>query len=135
MQRHSARDQHLQVWRYREEIGYSGSGLRYLLKVVEQQQQLLIAQIVVQECMEWQASRLAQAKCLRNRGWGQGRVSQRGQRNKIDTVLERIEQLGSDLKPQAGFSDTTRTGEREQAHLEAAQEGADCRHLLLAPDQ
>ena len=94
-----------------------------------------IAQIVMQERMERQASGLAETKGLRNRGRDQGRVTERRQRNKIDTVPECIEQLRSDLKPEAGFSDATRTREGQQAHRRAAQEGADRRHLLLAPDQ
>src|SRR5215470_19106949 len=76
-----------------------------------------------------------QVKRLGERGQHQGRLTDRGQRDKADAIGKRILQVGRDLDSQARLADATWPRKRHEADLVTREQSRDSLHLLLAPKQ
>ena len=135
MQRGTAGDKHFEPGAGAEQFGDQRCGRGYLLKVIQQEQALLVAQRRFQEFL-WRLSwGLAQLQCLRDGCRDQASIAERSQRHKPDAIVKAVEQIFGNLQSQAGLADATGANEREQAHLLAFQkQGCPC-HLRFTSNE
>ena len=95
-----ARDQELQVGAGLEQLRELGRRLDHLLEVVEQQQELALADVLGEAVLRPQR--------LRDRLGHERRVAQRGQADPEDARLERGHELGGDLEREPRLARTAR---------------------------
>jgi len=107
---------------------------RHLLHVVQQQQQVLVAQVGAEALLDGLPSGLAQAQRPRQREQRQGGVAQGGEAHRDHTVGEGAFQAGGGLLGQARLADPARPRQRQQAHIGLAQQMRH-RRLLALPSQ
>src|SRR6266566_10150769 len=122
MQHRAAGYQNLEVGTCCQQLRKPRCGHQHLLKVVEQQQQLLVFQVCFQEVEHRLIANLFGSKFLSDSGNDQVRIADGGQRNEADTVGEVIEQVARDLQAQVSFADTTRACESHEARFRSKQE-------------
>ena len=124
MQRHSTGHDHLEVWAGSEKICHLHGGTDHLLKVVQQQQEVLLVQECFQQVEQWLSCDFFDVERL-----GDGRHDQRGiadgsQVHEIHAIGEPVTQFCCHLQAQAGFAGAAGTGQGEQAHVLTLQEAA-----------
>src|SRR5215469_17582450 len=125
----------LQTGTVRQQIGDERSGLSKVLKIVEDQQKILLLQGHTDQLGERTGHLLAQSQRLRERGFEQCWIAKRGQGDKDRPLLKTLAEILRKLNREPCLADATGAGEREQAHAIALQEGQGTRHLLLPPDE
>src|SRR5260221_3984938 len=135
MQGSAAGDEDLQVRTGRHKIGDERGCLPDLLKIVEDQQELLLLQIRLDLLGNLAERRLAESKrlrkCCREDGW----ITKWGERHADHSMLNMLTDVLRQLNPEPRLADPAGPGEREQAHPIALQERHGTRHLLLSPDE
>ena len=119
--------------------GEQGSELRcpldHLLEVVQQQQQVPLAQSGLHLLFWGECCNFPQAKCLGNGRHDAVGVADRGQRHEAGAIGKAGTQDACDLQSQARFAHAPGAGEGEQAHLWMREQLTDHPHLLFATDQ
>ena len=97
-----------------------------MLEVVQQEEELLIAQIGFQMLEGGAISALRQTKCADDRGDDQVRVADGGQRDETDALSKLLQHLRAKRQSQACLADARGAGERQQPHLWTQQPGMCC---------
>ena len=119
--------------------GEQGSQLRrrleQVLEVVQQQQQMPVAQCGAHLFLHGKLSGFPQAERLGDRCHDPHGIAHRGERHEAGPIGEIVQQRLRHRQPQACFAHTTGPREGQQAHLGTAQERAGRCQLVLAPDQ
>src|SRR5450755_2781706 len=128
-------DKDLQTRTGRQEIGNERCCFSEVLKIVEDQQEVVRLQERTDLLRDRVESRLVESECLSQYGWKQGWISKRGQFHKDYPILKTFAKVLHKLKPQSGFADAAGSSEREQTYTIALQEGQGLRHLLLPSDE
>jgi hypothetical protein len=106
-----------------------------VLKVVEHEQQVLVAQIALQARDEGAIGGLIDAKGLGNAHSDQARIADRGKLDKVHTIVKLVEQAGPGLDGEARLANTRRADERDHAVGIGQQTLANSGYLPIAPDQ
>jgi hypothetical protein len=120
------RHEHLQMRTRLDESRNVARGLDDMLEVVQQQQQLLVA--------DDGRELLARAERLSDRRQDELRVADRRQQDPVDTVREVADDVGRSLDREACLARPARPGESEQPTLAAQQLGDVC-YLTLSTDE
>jgi hypothetical protein len=85
-----------------------------LLKVVQHEQHVLVAQISLEASGKGAIRSFVDTQCLGNTRCDQVRLVHWGQLDKVHSVAKIVEQAASDLDGQACLADPGRADEREQ---------------------
>jgi hypothetical protein len=83
-----------------------------VLEVVQQKQQLPIAELVLQAFLKRLPASLPDPECLSDRRPDKERIADRGEWHKQDAVAEIIHQPGCDLQSKPGLASASRAGQR-----------------------
>ena len=135
VKRRAARDECLQIRCRGEKRANSRAGIEELLEVVEDEEEVLVAQVVLQRLGERLAGPFPHRKRLGDRRDEEMRIADRGEVDEEDSVLEIRDQFRRHLERETGLAGATRSRERDKPNALSAQEGNGLLHLLLAPDQ
>ena len=106
-----------------------------MLEVVQQQQELLLAQIGREMPQGGAISALRQTECVYDRGDDQVGVANGDQRDETGALVKLLQQLGPKRQGESRLADPRSAGECHQPHLRTRQPGTRCLEFLLAPDQ
>ena len=124
----AAGDQHGHVRRGLEQIGDQRRSGHDVFEIIEQQQQVALAQVVAKA-----GGRLlgvcGEAQRLGNRGRNQRGVGERRERDEKNAVGEVFCKLGCDLEREPTFANAAWPGQRQQAHIRTFEQRA-CRCCL-----
>jgi hypothetical protein len=131
----TARHQDLQASASPEQLAHERRGREHLFEIVEQQNELLVAQVVLEAIDQRSAALGAESERLGDRGRNQGRVVDRCQCDEADSVLEAIAQLGGDLQAETGLAGAARAGQRQQADIRVEQQLLRHGDFPVAPDE
>jgi hypothetical protein len=135
VQNRPARDEQAETGRGGEQVADQRRGRQHLLEVVEDQQQVPIAEVPHHAAGERPVARLAHAEGLRDRRGDEVRVASRGEGDEGDAGGEvRREDLGHPQR-QARLADAARTGQRQEADAPVPEEVAERGDLALPSDQ
>src|SRR5580692_8889575 len=129
-------DQNFEIGRDGQQIRHDGRGLYQVLEIIEQEQRRRVRGIVEMffEQFEWRrTSRLANAQSLHDHGSDQRGITQRRERDKMNTTGEIFRQAGGDFHAEARLADSARTGDCQQAHILREQELLRGRDFFFAP--
>ena len=110
-----------------------GAGAQHVLAVVEDQQQLLPAQVVAQGLLQRLARGFLDAEHLRQRAAHQRRIEQRGEVDEPDAVPKGIEHFGGSLQCQPRLADAAGSRQRQQSRRR--QQPLEFGDLPLAADE
>ena len=102
-----------------------------MLEVVQDEEQLPVAQRGDQPFADWSLPMLPQAKGLSDRGRNEVRVSHGGERNEGHAVGKVGHQILGHPKGQPRLAGPTGTGQREQAQVGPAQRGSHRANVAL----
>ena len=135
MQSRSTAHQYLQLWAGSQEFREERSNWGYLLKVIQQHQEVLLSK----EAFELIHRRLP-GGFFQTQGMGDSRSNQCGivkrfQGDKADTSGEVLPQVSRHLERQPRFADPTGASDDQEAYLCAPEQVTDGCHLLLAANQ
>src|SRR5215469_1842522 len=131
MQRHPTRHHDLQLRAGTEQLCHLQSGIHHLLKVVQQEQQVLLSQRRFQELEEGLSSDLFDLECLSDGRDDELNIAQERQVDEEDAINESVAQLSGHLQTQAGLAGAARAGQCHEAHVLAAQQISNGRYLVL----
>jgi hypothetical protein len=105
-----------------EEVKQARSCGHYLLEVIEDEEQVLIAQSGAQALQERLTCSFGHAEGLSDGREYEVWVADRGKRNEIGTVREGATRTRCHLKGESCLADTTRSGEGEETRLARLEE-------------
>ena len=132
----AAGHQHLEMGTRSQEVLDLRSSVGYLLEVVQDQQQVFVAQRQLEAVEQRDApALLAYAQGASNLRGDQSRVTDRRQVHQDRAVAHRRRQLHGSLQREAGLARACRAGQREQSDVVARQLLAHQANLVLATDQ
>ena len=135
MERGAAGYEHLELWAGGHQLAEGRGGGHHLLEVIEDEQQLPVAQGILEGLQERPPAQLVEAEGLADGRQDEAGVLDGGQRDKADAVAEVVAQGRCHLQGQAGLADAAGAGEGEQADLLAQQLLPDGGDRLGAADQ
>jgi alkylation response protein AidB-like acyl-CoA dehydrogenase len=119
-----------QQWRY--DVGRRRN---HLFKVIQHEQDPPLTQRPEQRIQERVAGLFADAQRRGQTGHDQTRIADRTQVDADGAVGELTQDILNDGHGQPGFPTATHSGQGQQAHVRAQQQGAGLVHLVLAADQ
>jgi hypothetical protein len=105
-----------------EQLQHARSGGDYLLEVVEDEEEVLVAQSRAEAMEEGLPRRLGYAQRLSDGGEDQIGIADGGQRNEIGAICEAPEYTGSHLQSEPCLTDATWSGKGEEAGLARFEE-------------
>jgi hypothetical protein len=85
--------------------------------------------------LEGPPTRLTYVHCLRNFRDDERGVTDGGQRDEVDAIDKMVEQIGGNLKGEAGFANAARPREGEQTNLLLEQQLLDGGELVSTADE
>ncbi len=135
MQHLATRRHYLELWAGSQQLCYLYPCSYHLLKVIQQQQRLLLEQLLPQAFKPGQAGCLPDVERLGDGGYDERGVADGSQVHEEHSIGKAIAQLGCHLQAQARLACAARTCQGEQAHILAAQQTLDGAQFLLAPDE
>ena len=127
----AARRQHLQSRRGGEEIGHQGRGGQHVLEVVEQKQNLALAEIVRQRPHQILPGLLSQPERRSGGRWDKVRVRQAGEIDGERAIGERLQRLRRNPQSQPRLANPAGAGEGHQANIGPQQKRPDFLHFPL----
>src|SRR5829696_1563649 len=122
MQNGPARDQYFQRRRGTQEFGYHRSCPRYVLEVIEEEQQVSGPQVVLQALLQGPFSGFFQSERAGDGGGEQIRVNERGQRDEADAVGKLARKVLRHPYPRARLADAAGSCQRQQPHVGTAHD-------------
>jgi hypothetical protein len=134
VERRAARDQQLQPRGARAEPRDGGRRGEHLLEVVEDEQQLLVAQVAVERLEDRLPRLLAQADRPRDRRRDQLPVAHGRERDEEDAVRELLDDVGSELQREPRLPGAARARERQRPQA-VRQQRRRLLELALTADQ
>ena len=111
----SARDEDPQPRRAGEQLGDKRRGAHELLEVVEDEQQLALAQEILHALLEVAIERLPDAQCGGESGGGGQRGREHPEADEEGAVGEIRQEARCEREPEAGLARAARAGQRHQA--------------------
>src|SRR6266568_700248 len=135
MQHLATRHQDLELWAGRQYVYYLYACDNHLLKVVQEEEHVLVLHLLLHVLKQGLAGYFADVKRLSNGGHNERGIADGGQVHEKDAIGEAVTQLSCHLQAQAGLARATRTCQGEQAHILAAQQLLNGCQLLLAPNE
>src|SRR5436190_21810889 len=117
MQYRPARHQHLQFGHRGEQLRDYGRCIYYLLKVVQNKQQMLVSQEIYCALDHGAATGFADTEGLSDQSGYEVRVSNRSKVGKEHSIVEVVYYVSRNLKSQASLAGTARACQRDQAAL------------------
>ncbi len=128
--------QHGQAGAPSEQVRHPRRRVEQVFEVVEDQQQMAVAQGVLQALVDRRpATSLAHPQGVGDRERDEGRVADGGDRHERGAVGELPAQLGGDLKSEPGLAHPAGSRQCHQPGVGPAEHCGDRRHLALAADQ
>ena len=118
-----------------QQFSDEGGGVRHLLEVVQDEQQLPVAQMCLEGGEKRLGGLLAHAEGVSNGGGNQGRVGNGGQADEVDALLEVVEAVGGDVDGEAGLAGATGAGQGDEGYVRAQQQVAYGDQFLVAADE
>jgi hypothetical protein len=124
--------QHLQLWAGSQQVREQRSGWGNLLKVIQQQQEVLVTQEAFKLIYHGLPGGFSQTQGMGDGGSDQCGIAQRLQRDEADTSGEVLSQISRYLERHPRFANTAGTREDQEAYLCQLEQRTDGCHLLLA---
>ncbi len=118
-----------------KQVGDLECGPDHLLDVVEHQQQFTVSKRVRELLGRRSVAPSSDPKGLSHSGEHEGRVGDRGESNEGHAVRELGAEFFGHPDGEAGLAGAARTGQRQQAHIGAAQQRRDLDRLPLPSDE
>ncbi len=117
----SAGDEHAETRTGGEQHKELGCRLEQVLEVVQQQQQVPLAQRSPHLFLQGEISHIPQAERLGDRCQDPGRIADRGERHEADSIGKVVEQRLRHRQPQARFAHSSRSDEGQQTHVRTSK--------------
>jgi hypothetical protein len=131
----SAGDEHAETRTGGEQHKELGCRLEQVLEVVQQQQQVPIAQHSPHLFLQGEISNFPQAERLGDRRQDPGGIADCGERHEADSIGKVVEQHLRHRQPQARFAHPSRSDEGQQAHVWTSQQRTGRQYLLLTTNE
>jgi hypothetical protein len=106
-----------------------------VLEVVEEKEELLLAQVLGERLEERPTGLLLEAEAVGDRGRDERGVGEGGKGDEEDTVGDVLDELGPRLEGEAGLAGPACSGEGEQAHVDPPEERSEGREFALSADE
>src|SRR5437660_11401770 len=135
MQNLATGHQDLELWAGSQYVYYLYACGNHLLKVVQEEEHVLVLQLLLHVLKQGQAGYFADAKRLSNGGHNQSGITHWGQVHEKDAIGEAVTQLSCHLQAEASLARATRTCQGEQAHILAAQQLLNGCQFLISPNE
>src|SRR6266851_3428223 len=125
MQRLPTRHEHLELWTVGEQVRHLDSSAHHLLEVVQEQQDLLLAELFLETFQQRLTSHLRNAQHLSDGGHNQSGVAQGSQVYKNHPVCEAVREFRGQLQAQTRFAHAAWAGQGHKAYILALHEMSD----------
>src|SRR5438270_4539518 len=116
MQGHPARDQHLQTWAVREQIGYEVCRGEDMLNIIEKQQALFVLEESTHLLGEWMIRQFTQSQHVRHGLWNERGIAESCQFNPGEAIGKTIAKGMSELEREPGLAYPSGSSDGAQTH-------------------